>query len=123
MRSGLRDRVMRRPRPPREAVCPVAAEESTPSPPPSPPVPATPEVIEQLVGFRSTDAPVVSLYVPVPADPGEVDGTSARVRSMLKPARELADSDDLDHYARNSLRADIALILQFPLRAVDFEGK
>jgi peptide subunit release factor 1 (eRF1) len=65
---------------------------------------------DRLVQFRSTGAPVLSVYFDVPADPGELMGVHARVHSLLKPMHELATSNELTHAARESVRADIAKI-------------
>ena len=80
------------------------------------------EVVDRLLHFRPVDAPVLSAYVAVPPDPGELRGAEARFRSVLKPIRELADSHELEHHPRESLRADVARVLDVGKRAVEFTG-
>jgi hypothetical protein len=50
--------------------------------------------LERLLHFRSREAPVVSLYVAFPKEQG-LRGMKARLRSILKPVQDLADSDEL----------------------------
>jgi peptide chain release factor subunit 1 len=81
------------------------------------------KTLKRLLRFRSLDAPVVSLYVAVPVDPGEVRGAPAALHTLVKPLRELAESDELSHAARESLRADAAKILELVPRALQQQGK
>jgi peptide chain release factor subunit 1 len=65
--------------------------------------------LDRLLHFRSAEAPVVSLYVTFPKEQG-LRGMKAHLHSMLKPVQDLADSDELSHASRLSLRADIERI-------------
>jgi peptide chain release factor subunit 1 len=65
-------------------------------------------VVDRLVHFRSLDAPVVTVYLSLPPDPGGPRGARSRWHALLKPVRDLADSHELEHGARESLRADVA---------------
>ena len=81
--------------------------------------------VDRLVHFRpprAPDAPVLSVYVTIPADPGEM-AMETRLHSLLKPVKELADSNELDHYARLSLRADIERMLELTTRGTEFQGR
>lgn len=82
-----------------------------------------PDLVERLIRLRSTDAPVLSAYVAIPPDPGELRGIDARLHSLLKPVRELADSDELGHYEKQSLRADVSRVLEVANRAVELKGR
>src|SRR5436190_1428610 len=88
-------------------------------------VPASidPEVVERLLRFSSEDAPVISVYLAVPADPGELRGVETRLHSMLKPVRELGESDVLGHVERESLRHDLDRVLEVANRARELEGR
>ncbi|HEV7864082.1 MAG TPA: hypothetical protein VGR20_15330 [Acidimicrobiia bacterium] len=66
--------------------------------------------VNRLVHFRPSEAPVVSVYVPIPYEPGELKGVHARFLSLLQPLRDLLHSDELDHGARESLRGDLTAI-------------
>ena len=82
-----------------------------------------PEVVERLLRFSSEDAPVISVYLAVPADPGELRGVETRLHSMLKPVRELGESDVLGHVERESLRHDLDRVLEVANRARELEGR
>lgn len=81
------------------------------------------EHIDRLIHFRSSEFPVLSVYVAIPPDPGELSGVEARLHSVLKPVRELADSDELAHHPRESLRADMARVLDLATRASELQGR
>jgi peptide chain release factor subunit 1 len=66
--------------------------------------------VDRLLKFRPTGAPVLSLYVPIPYEPGELRGVEAHFTSLLKWVREQLDSEEFDHAARESLRSDIKRI-------------
>jgi peptide chain release factor subunit 1 len=68
------------------------------------------DVVDPLVRYRPSGAPVLSLYVPIPYEPGELKGVEARFTDLLKSVREQLDSEELDHDARESLRSDIKRI-------------
>ncbi|HEY4396785.1 MAG TPA: hypothetical protein VGO28_03865 [Acidimicrobiia bacterium] len=82
-----------------------------------------PEVVDRLLHFSSEDAPVLSVYFGVPADPGELRGVETRLNSMLKPVRELGESDALGHAERESLRHDHDRVLDVANRARELEGR
>ncbi|MCU1498345.1 MAG: hypothetical protein JWM47_2298 [Acidimicrobiales bacterium] len=69
------------------------------------------ETIDRIAHFHSDDAPVLSLYLTVPVDPREAGRAESELHALLKPVRELGDSDQLDHYAKKSLREDIGKML------------
>jgi peptide subunit release factor 1 (eRF1) len=81
-----------------------------------------PELVQRLLHFSSEDAPVLSVYLAVPADPGELRGVETRLHSMLKPIRELAESDELGHVERESLRHDLDRVLEVANRDRELEG-
>jgi peptide chain release factor subunit 1 len=80
------------------------------------------DAIDRLVHFRSPKAPVLSVYVAVPADPGEI-AMQTRLRSLLKPVKELADSDQLEHYPRLSLRTDLDRVFELATRGTELQGR
>jgi len=65
--------------------------------------------LDRLLHFRSREALVLSLYVTFRQEQG-LRGIKARLHSILKPIHELADSHELSHAARLSLRADLERI-------------
>ena len=65
------------------------------------------DAVDRLVAFRPSGAPVLSVYVGVPYEPGELKGVEARFTALLQSVREQLDSDELDHDARAALRTDI----------------
>lgn len=67
------------------------------------------EALNRLLHFRSDEAPVLSLYVTFSPEEG-FKRAKAVLHSVLKPIQELADSDQLNHVAKVSLRADIERI-------------
>jgi peptide chain release factor subunit 1 len=69
------------------------------------------QVIDGLIRFRSPDAPVLSMYLTVPADPGEVKGARSQLRTLAKVATEHVESDQLGHAERESLKSDIGHML------------
>jgi peptide chain release factor subunit 1 len=81
------------------------------------------DTIDRLRRFRSADAPVLSVYVAVPADPGELRSVEPRLHTLLKPARSLANSDELAHDEQQSLRADIAQVMELVPRASALQGR
>ncbi|HZQ29094.1 MAG TPA: hypothetical protein VFA94_15460 [Acidimicrobiales bacterium] len=80
-------------------------------------------VLDRLLHFRSAGAPVVSIYIAVPADPSEVRAAQPALHTLVKPVRELAESDELPHAARESLKADVAKILELVPRTMTLQGK
>ncbi len=76
-----------------------------------------------LGAFRSTDAPVVSVYWSVPADFGQARGAVAALKDLAKPVRERAASRDLSHAARESLLADADRLLELELLASELDGR
>ena len=81
-----------------------------------------PEIVDRLLHFSTEDAPVVSIYLGVPADPGELRGVESRLHSILKPASELAASHDLAHDERESLRHDLDRVLELAGRGRELQG-
>jgi peptide chain release factor subunit 1 len=81
-----------------------------------------PEIVDRLLHFSTEDAPVLSVYLGVPTDPGELRGVESRLHSILKPAHELAGSQDLAHDERESLRHDLDRVLELAGRARELQG-
>ena len=69
------------------------------------------DVVDRLLHLRVTDAPVLSVYVEVPADRGDRRRVETSLHSMARWLREEADGHDGDHRWRLSLREDIQWIL------------
>jgi peptide chain release factor subunit 1 len=74
------------------------------------------DALDRLLTVRSPEAPVLSVYVTIPVDPGQ-RALDTRFHSLLDPVHEVIDRRDLAHYPRESLRADVARILEIPSRA------
>jgi peptide chain release factor subunit 1 len=91
-----------------------------------PPVTLAPERVDQalrdLVDVRSTEAPVVSMYWSIPADPGQLEGARAALYDLVRDVRRAADADDLPHAARMSLRADAGRLLELEAVASRLAG-
>lgn len=81
------------------------------------------EVIDRLLKFRSTNAFVLSLYLAVEPRPDGLQDALSHLHSIIKPARALAESQDLEHYARDSLRADVQQVLSIGDRLSEFSGR
>jgi peptide chain release factor subunit 1 len=82
------------------------------------------KAVDRLVAFRPSGAPVLSLYVPVPYEPGDLKGVGARFTTLLRSVREQLESEELDHDARESLRADIQRIADEVAPTADtFKGR
>jgi peptide chain release factor subunit 1 len=69
------------------------------------------ELVQELLHFRAPESAVLSVYVSIPADPGEIRGVRAHFESVLQPVSELIAARQLPHAARESLRADVARIM------------
>jgi peptide chain release factor subunit 1 len=70
------------------------------------------DALDSLLRFRSPDAPVVSLYLAVPDDPGQLKAAKSKLHALVKPVKDLAESDDLSHEERESLRVDAHRMLE-----------
>jgi peptide chain release factor subunit 1 len=70
----------------------------------------TAETLHRITHFDAHGLPVVSLYVPVPADPGERARLRPRVASLLDRIRPVAEDPALPREARLSVREDITRI-------------
>jgi peptide chain release factor subunit 1 len=81
------------------------------------------ELLDRLLHFGSTDALVLSLYVRVPADRQGERWADSTLHSLVKPVRELAESEELGHYEKQSLRDDIAKALELSTRLPTFQGR
>jgi peptide chain release factor subunit 1 len=82
------------------------------------------ERVKELAQFRAPDQSVLSVYTYIPADPGEIRGIHAHVESVLQPVMRLIDSGDLAHAPRESLRTDVARILEeVPTQGQDLLGR
>src|SRR5215218_4724959 len=81
-----------------------------------------PAVVDRLLRFEAGDAPVLSVYLSIPTDPGEIRGVEARFNSLLAPARELVDTEELSHDERESLRHDVARVVDVGTRARELLG-
>ncbi len=82
-----------------------------------------PDLVHRLARFRSDDAPVLSVYVGIPPDPGQLRSVESRFHSLLKGVRPLGDADDLDHDSKQSLRADIDKVLAAAAHGTEFLGR
>jgi hypothetical protein len=67
----------------------------------------TAQTVEDLIRFPPGDAPVLSLYVGIPADPGTAGPLHTRVHGLLDQLQPLADDISLDRAARMSVRKDL----------------
>jgi peptide chain release factor subunit 1 len=66
------------------------------------------ERVQRIVHFHGGGIPVVSMYVTIPAAPGDLHARAlSAADSLLHELRPRADDRTLDHRARRSLRADI----------------
>jgi peptide subunit release factor 1 (eRF1) len=81
------------------------------------------EEVDRLLSFRSNDAPVLSTYVGIPPDPGELKGVHARFLSALQPVRDMVESAQLTHAQRESLRSDVERVLEVATRAGSAQGR
>lgn len=63
--------------------------------------------IDRLRGWDTGAYPVLSVYLGLGPDLDELRSISARLKSMLRPIRELADSGELGAEGSRSLRSDI----------------
>jgi peptide subunit release factor 1 (eRF1) len=81
------------------------------------------QAIDRLRRYRPTNAPVLSVYLAVPSDPNDFRLAESYIHSLLKPVRELSDSDELGHYERLSLRDDVAKVLALGVRVQTLQGK
>ena len=80
--------------------------------------------VDRLVAFRPSGAPVLSVYVSVPYEPGDLKGLHGRFTSLLQSAQEEIDFDELDHDARESLRFDLKLVAEEVAPGADrFKGR
>jgi peptide chain release factor subunit 1 len=70
----------------------------------------TAETLQRIIHFDPHGLPVVSLYVPVPADPGERSKLRSRVASLVDRIRPVAEDPALTREARLSVREDITRI-------------
>ncbi len=68
----------------------------------------TQTTIDTLLRFESQDLPVVSIYLDThPGESGQAAEIERQLKKVLKPVRELSQSDELSHDAKMSLRADV----------------
>ncbi|MGH9234932.1 MAG: hypothetical protein ACRD0R_16520, partial [Acidimicrobiales bacterium] len=79
--------------------------------------------VEVLVGFQPTDAPVVSAYWPVPHDPGQLKGARSSLHGLVATVRNRAESEDLSHADRMSLRADADRLLKLEQLVPTLQGR
>lgn len=70
----------------------------------------TAETLRRITHVDAHGLPVVSLYVPVPPDPGERAGVRSRVASLLDRIRPVGEDPSLSHQAKLSVRDDITRI-------------
>jgi peptide chain release factor subunit 1 len=81
------------------------------------------DAIQTLLGFESPGAPVVSMYWSVPEDPGRLKGAKSSLRDLVRAVRDRADSHDLPHADRASLRADAGRILELEELVPALQGR
>ena len=70
----------------------------------------TAETLHRIIQFDPHELPVVSLYVPVPAEPGERSQLRSRVASLVDRIRPVAEDPALSREARLSVRRDLTRI-------------
>jgi peptide subunit release factor 1 (eRF1) len=94
---------------------------------PLPPVKLTADTIDEairtLLSFRSEDPPIVSVYWSVSEDVGQLKAGTSKLHDVAKVVREYAESKDLSHRARTSLRADAERILEFGELVPTMQGR
>jgi peptide chain release factor subunit 1 len=78
--------------------------------------------IDRLREFDSGGAPVVSVYLDVPKDLGDLRSVAARLKAALRPVRELAESAVLEDDAVRSIRADVDSAISAADRAAAHRG-
>jgi peptide chain release factor subunit 1 len=81
------------------------------------------DALKRLLHFRSPEIPVVSVYWSVPEDLGQVKAGKSLLHDAAKAVRERADSHDLSHDARMSLRADADRIVELDLLVPFMQGR
>ena len=77
--------------------------------------------LDRLLHFAPTGAPVLSVYFAIPPDNRREPKVA--LHSFLKPVRELAESHQLAHQERESLRADVDKILALAGRINGMAGR
>jgi peptide chain release factor subunit 1 len=80
------------------------------------------QALRDLVDVRSSEAPVVSMYWSIPADPGQLEGARTALHDLVREMRHAADADDLPRAARMSLRADASRLLELEAVASQLAG-
>lgn len=78
--------------------------------------------VDRLRGIDTGGAPVLSVYLDVPADPGDFRGVAARLKALLRPVRDLAEGDLLDDAAARSLRNDLERVMDMADHPVAHRG-
>ena len=79
--------------------------------------------VEALVGFQPSDSPVVSAYWSVPHDVGQLKGARSSLHDLVATVRNRAESDDLSHADRMSLRADADRLLELEQLLPTLQGR
>jgi hypothetical protein len=94
-----------------------------PVPPVTVAIDGLPEAVTRLRGIRSSEAPVVSLYWPVPEDLGQVKGGRSALHALVGPVREREQESSLPHPQRVSLRADVERIVELEALVPQLQGR
>jgi hypothetical protein len=81
------------------------------------------DAIQTLLGFESPGAPVVSVYWSVSEDPGRLKGAKSGLHDLVRAVRDRADSHDVPHADRASLRADAGRILELEELVPALQGR
>lgn len=82
------------------------------------------DAVDRLVAFEPSDAPVLSVYVPIPYEPRDLKNVEARFTALLQTVRDQLESEELDHDARESLRTDMKRVAdEVAPVASEFKGR
>ena len=78
--------------------------------------------VDRLRRFDPSGFPVLSVYLDVPADLGDLRSVAARAKAALRPVRDQMESGRFDESGARSLRADIDRVLDEAEKAAEYRG-
>jgi len=78
--------------------------------------------IDRLRDFDTGGMPVLSVYLNIGTDLGDLRAVPARLKAALRPVRELADSGSLGAAAARSLKADLDAVREAAASAASHRG-
>ena len=78
--------------------------------------------IDRLREMDAGGSPVLSVYLNVGTDLGDLRTVPARLKAALRPVRELADSESLGAAAARSLKADLDAVFDLAAGAASDRG-